>query len=81
MGPECGAVTPETLTDGMIREHMAWLLDGNYKLGEGPRTGLDKRAALGDCTAALSTKASKARARICAAINDRSRAAREGSSK
>jgi hypothetical protein len=64
-------VTPETLTDEMIREYLAWLMAGEYRLGEGPRAGLDKRAAIGDCTAALGTRQSKARQRICNAINAR----------
>ncbi len=46
--------TPDTLTVYQVREHLAWLQAGQYKLGEGPRAGLEKREAVRDCLAAIS---------------------------
>ncbi len=76
-------VTPDTLTAEQVRDHLAWLHEGQYKLGEGPRAGLDKREAIRDCLAAISwltstgpwvaapqrMDKSATLARVCAAIN------------
>ena len=75
-------ITADDLTDDLIREHLDWLYRGQYKLGEGPRAGLDKREAIRDCIAALSTSIvvvsartkPEARERVAAAINTRNEA-------
>lgn len=84
-------VTAETLTREQIREHLAWLQSGQYRLGEGPRAGLDKRAAVNDCIMALrapphwphlrpawESDRDAARERIAAAINARAKGGGRG---
>jgi hypothetical protein len=71
-------VKPDDLTDEIIREHLAWILAGQYKLGEGPHAGLDKREALRLCRAALVPDGQRvvqawwhAREQVAASINVR----------
>lgn len=71
-------VTAADLTDEEIREHLAWLVAGEYKLGEGPRAGTEKREAQRQCIAALVPDGQRvvqawqhARERVAAAINAR----------